>query len=110
MNKYKNRKTELDGHLFDSKKEAERYAELKLLARAGVIQGLQLQPVFTLQNGFTDNKGHRHRPITYRADFCYQEDGALVVEDVKGFETDVFKIKKKLFMYKYPEIDFRVER
>lgn len=106
MSKYHNRKTMIDNIAFDSLKEAVRYNELKLLLKAGKIQNLMLQPVFVLQEGFTDSKGKKHRPITYIADFSYYEknkDGfqIYVVEDVKGMKTLVYQIKKKLLLYKY---------
>lgn len=100
MSKYHNKKTEVDGILFDSKKEAKRYGELKLLQKAGVIKHLELQPRFTLQPFFACD-GNRYRKIEYVGDFAYIEGGRKVVEDVKGMFTDVYKIKKKLFLYQY---------
>jgi hypothetical protein len=107
MSKYHNRKTIFDGIEFDSQRESERYAELKMMEKGGVISNLQLQPEYVLQEGFTDRDGKKHRPITYIADFCYIEDGQIVVEDVKGMETEVFRIKEKLFRNRYPGIVFR---
>lgn len=101
--KYGNRKTVIDGVAFDSKAEAERYAELKLLERAGIIRDLQLQPKFPLIPTFRKN-GKTFRGITYVADFAYTENGRKVVEDVKGFKTEVYKIKRKLFEYTYRDI------
>lgn len=107
MNKYHNRKTTIDGHTFDSVKEASRYQELKLMVRAGVIRHLELQPRFMLQEAFQCD-GNSYRKIEYVGDFAYVENGRKVVEDVKGMETDVYKIKKKLFLYQYGEQwDFR---
>lgn len=106
--KYGSRKTEVDGILFDSRREASRYSELKMLERGKAITGLQLQPEFELQAGFRDNKGVWRRPITYKADFLYIEEGKTIVEDVKGMQTDVFKIKMKMFLKQYPTIDFRI--
>ena len=68
MSKYRNRKTIHDGITFDSKGEANRYCELKILERAGEISDLTLQPKFTLQESFKKN-GKTHRAITYIADF-----------------------------------------
>lgn len=98
-----------DGIRFDSKREAERYGELKLLVIIGEISNLELQPKYTLQGSFK-SQGKTYRPITYKADFRYVEcaTGGVVVEDVKGFKTEVFKIKEKLFRHRYPAIDFRV--
>lgn len=88
-NKYGNRKTEVDGFTFDSKREAQRYSELKFLEKAGVIQSLTLQPKFEISvNG--------QHICNYFADFEYIEDGRLIREDVKGVRTDVYKLKKKL--------------
>lgn len=107
MNKYRNRKTIIDGITFDSRREAERYRELRLMEKANLILHLELQPVYELQAKFRHN-GKTERAITYKADFRYEENGRIVVEDVKGMETEVFKIKRKLFLYRYPDIDFRI--
>lgn len=103
MNKYRNKKVRLDGKIFDSKKEAYRYAELKMLEKCGVIENLELQPVFLLQESFKKN-GKTFRKIEYIADFKYIKNGNVVVEDAKGMKTEVYKLKKKLFEYKYPEL------
>ena len=54
-----------------------------------------------------DSAGERHRGISYEADFEYREGETLIVEDVKGFETQVFKLKKKLLLHRYPGLVFR---
>ena len=108
-NKYKNQKVIVDGHPFDSKKEARRYKELKLLERGDAITDLTLQPKFLLIPTIR-REGHKTEKVTYYiADFAYTEKktGKKVVEDVKGFKTEVYKLKKKMFLYKYPEFDFR---
>ncbi len=100
----------VDGILFHSRKEMIRYQELKLLERAGEISDLELQPEFLLQKPFTDNQGNKHRAIKYQADFRYTEDKGEIIEDVKAslrFKTDVYRIKKKLFLYAYPKIIFK---
>lgn len=107
--KYHNKKTVIDGITFDSKGEANRYWELKLLERAGEISNLTLQPKFTLQESFKKGK-KTHQAITYIADFQYQENGKTVVEDFKGMETEVFRIKKKLFEKRYPQYELRIVR
>lgn len=107
MNKYRNRKTVIDGITFDSIREAKRYSELKLLERGGKIKKLVLQPEFILQVGFVDNMEIKHQPIKYRADFMYKEGGVTIVEDVKGMRTEVYKLKKKLFLYAYQDYVFR---
>ena len=105
--KYHNTKTIADGIKFDSKLEAERYAQLKILERAGVIRGLELQPSFELIPSFKKN-GKTWRRTVYKADFRYIlcEDDSYIIEDVKGSTaviTDVFRLKQKLFEYKYPD-------
>ena len=105
--KYHNTKTVADGIKFDSKLEAERYAQLKILERAGVIRALELQPSFELLPSFRKN-GKTWRGIVYKADFRYIlcEDDNYIIEDVKGSTaviTDVFRLKQKLFEYKYPD-------
>lgn len=98
-NKYSNKKTEIDGILFDSKKEARRYQYLKTLEIKGIITNLILQPKFLLQEKFI-HKNKTYRKIEYIADFSYVRvtDDVLVIEDVKGLKTDVFKLKEKLFL------------
>ena len=100
--KYKAKKTVVDGITFDSKKEARRYQELKLLERAGVIKDLSLQPNFLLQDKFK-YKEKTERKIEYIADFQYYviKDKKWVIEDVKGYKTDVYKLKRKLFLKRY---------
>ena len=94
--------------VFDSKAEARRYDELLLLEQAGTITGMVIHPTYELQSAFTDASGTRHKAISYEGDFGYTEGGRAVVEDVKGYRTETFRIKEKLFRFRYPEIDFRV--
>ena len=103
------KKTIIDGIKFDSKREADRYCELKLLEKAKEIRNLELQPRFLLQDKFKDKMGTTHRKIEYVADFMYiDKDDKKIVEDVKGMMTDVYKLKKKLFLNLYDEeYDFR---
>lgn len=106
--KYKNEKTIVDGIQFDSIKEAEYYCKLKILKKAGEIKDFGLQPRFELQPAFEKN-GVKYHPITYVADFVIvNNDGTTDVVDVKGYETQVFKIKRKLFEYKYPDLNLKV--
>ena len=101
--KYKAVKTEINGIKFDSKKEARRYKELKILEKADEIKSLELQPRFLLQEKFKYN-GKTIRKIEYVADFRYiDKEGKTIVEDVKGMKTEVYKIKKKIFLKKYGE-------
>ena len=107
MSKYGAKKTEIDGIRFDSKREAAYYSELKLLKMAGELD-FELQPKFTLIEGFEKN-GKKYRPTHYIADFLITyRDGRKVVIDVKGFETKDFKIKAKLFNQRYPELELRL--
>ena len=97
-----------DNIKFDSKKEAMFYVKYKQLLKAGKITKLVLQPSFTLQEKFIDHLGENHRAIKYVADFSFIENGKLVVVDVKGFKTDIYKLKKKLLLFKYDgEFEFR---
>lgn len=107
MNKFRNKKVQVDMYVFDSIAESRRYKELKLLERAGKIQNLELQPHFLLQESFKKN-GKTFRKIEYIADFKYIENGKTIVEDVKGIQTDVFKLKHKLFEKKYPDLELRI--
>lgn len=107
MSKYHNKKVQIDMYVFDSIAESRRYKELALLERAGQISELELQPKFLLQDGFKKN-GKTYRAIYYIADFRYVENGKVIVEDVKGKETEVFKLKHKLFEYKYPEYELKI--
>ena len=107
MNKYKNKKVQIDMYVFDSIAESRRYKELALLEKAGEIENLQLQPKFLLQDSFKKN-GKTYRKIDYIADFMYEEKGKVIVEDVKGKETEVFKLKHKLFEKKYPGLELRI--
>lgn len=107
--KYHAKKVNVDGIVYDSKKEAKRASVLEQQAKYGLISNLQRQVVFELQPGYVNNQGKKIRPITYIADFQYKKDGKLIVEDVKGgnaTKTPEYRIKKKLFEYKYPEYTF----
>lgn len=116
MSKYKAKKASVDGIEFDSRKEANRYCELKLLQRAGKIQNLELQKAIELipAQREADTIGKRggiikgkviEKAVFYRADFVYTENGETVVEDVKGYKGGgayaVFAIKRKLLYYRY---------
>ena len=118
MSKYRAKKTEVDGIMFDSKKEAQRYQQLKLMEKAGVICNLNRQVKYELVPAQYINGKLVERAVTYTSDFEYDElikarqrtvmvyDGASVigkhiVEDVKGVRTDVYKIKRKLMLHKF---------
>lgn len=87
--KYRNKKTEVDGVTFASKKEATRYLILKERLKAGEIASLELQPKYPMVVGGV-------KVCVYVADFRYREGGESVTEDVKGCKTAVYRIKKKL--------------
>jgi len=95
--KYGNQKTVIDGITFDSKKEGNRYAELKMLQMAKEISQLEVQPRF-------DCRIRGKHICNYFADFKYYDhkQNIWVVEDVKGVQTAVFKLKKKLVEALYP--------
>ncbi len=97
MSKYGNKKTIRDGHQFDSLAEAKYYEQLKWLMQAKQIKSFKLQPRYLLQEGFKKN-GKTIRKIEYVADFEVKHlDGSIEVIDVKGVETEAFKLKAKLF-------------
>lgn len=120
--KYHNRKIEINGIRFDSRKEAQRYVQLMNAMRLGAIKDLRLQVDFTIQEAYTDCQGNRIRAIRYRADFAYNLTGLLpfgisaedrdvwsryimsgtetVIEDVKGVKTQTYKLKEKLMAQK----------
>ena len=102
MSKYNSNKMVVDRIIFDSKKEAMYYLHLRTLLKQGKIKDLELQKEYILQDKFKIN-GKTQRKISYKADFTYfsVEDNKLHVVDVKGFKTEIYKIKKKLFEYKY---------
>lgn len=111
-NKYYNKKTVVDGIVFDSRKEARRYQELLLMQRAGIIKNLQRQVKYVLipaqyesyerygkiGQRLKDGRKLVERECAYIADFVYEENGKTVVEDTKGFKTKDFIIKRKLLL------------
>ena len=106
-NKYKNKKTIVDGIKFDSEMESHYYIYLKQLKEIGEVVDFILQPTYLLQEGF-DLNGKRIRPITYKADFkVIYKDGHKEVIDVKGKLTEEFKIKRKMLLYRYRDINFK---
>jgi len=105
--KYNAKKVVIDNIEFDSKKEADRYLELKLLLKQGKIQNLILQPKYLLQEGFK-YQNRKYRAVYYIADFEYMQNGKKVVEDVKGIKTQVYLLKRKIFLYQYGKnIEFK---
>lgn len=105
MNKYRNVKCIYDGLKFDSKKEAQRYAELKLLEKCGAIQNLKTQVKFCIVPKTEKNRRARF----YIADFVYTEKGVQTIEDVKSPITrrnPVYSLKKALVLVNYAEYNF----
>lgn len=113
--KYGNRKVTVDGIVFDSKREAARYKELKLMQDAGEIKDLQMQVPYELIPAKYEHferygkKGQRlkdgcrcvEKSCVYVADFVYTDcrNGQQVVEDAKGHKTEAYIIKRKLLLY-----------
>lgn len=105
--KYNARKVKIDGYTFDSMAESKRYLQLKQKVEEGVIKDLEVHPRFVLQNAFLYGD-KRISGIWYEADFSYTViDGRKIVEDVKGYETDVYRLKRKLLLYNYLGIEFK---
>lgn len=100
-NKYNAEKTVYNGIEFDSKREANRYAELLILERSGQITGLNRQIRYELIPLQKDESGKcLERAVSYIADFVYKDiDGQTVVEDTKGMRTKEYVIKRKLMLY-----------
>lgn len=110
LQKYGNKKVVVDGIIFDSKKEAQRWRELNLLESMGEIKGLRRQVKFNLipTQREPDTTGKRggiirgkviEKECNYIADFLYWQDGKMIVEDTKGMRTAGYKIKRKLMLY-----------
>ena len=109
VGKYKSQKIEADGIVFDSRKEYHRWCELCQLERVGKITDLQRQVKYVLiptqyepytvkENGTAKRGKVIERECSYIADFVYTQYGERVVEDVKGFKTADYKIKRKLML------------
>lgn len=107
MNKYNAKKTTVDGIMFDSRKEADYYCELKMLKMAGIVKDFELQVPYELQPKYRHN-GKAIRAITYIADFrVTYTDGHVEIVDVKGVRTDAYKLKKRLLLYQHPDMIFK---
>ena len=109
-NKYHNTKVIYKGIKFDSKKERDRFITLKQLEKAGIIKELELQPKFLLLDTI-HYKGKTYPKTYYKADFKYFDNkkGKYIVEDVKSPITakdKVYRLKIKMLLTKYPDIDF----
>lgn len=101
MSKYHSKKVVVDGISFDSRKEANRYRELKLLERAGKITELKRQIKYILIPSQRIDGKVVERPCAYVADFVYRQNGEVIVEDTKGFKTKEYVIKRKLMLHVY---------
>ena len=110
MSKYHSQKITVDGETFDSRKEFRRWQELRLLEQAGAISKLERQVPFELIPAIREPPtiGPRggvkqgriiEKPVNYVADFAYYKDGQYIVEDSKGYRTDVYIMKRKLMLY-----------
>lgn len=100
--KYRNRKTVLDGVEFDSAKEARRWAELKLMERAGIITELKRQVPFILIPAQERGGKVVEKPVKYIADFTYRDgNDDYTVEDTKGCKTKEYIIKRKLMLWEF---------
>jgi hypothetical protein len=102
--KFGNKITEVDGIKFRSKGESERYLELKLLQAAGQIQLLKLQVPIPLW-------ANKEQVGTYIADFTYYEGPTYIIEDYKGVQTPLFRLKWSILKSMYrerPEIQLRI--
>ena len=123
-NKYKAVKTTIDGITFDSKREAKRYTELKILEKAGHITHLEFQPVYQITVNGVDICKYKadFRYFTVRAESnerSYNSKGewqtptmtgdkeGQIVEDSKGFRTPIYRLKKKLVEALYPGTQIR---
>ena len=110
--KYHAKKITVDGQTFDSKKEAARWMELRLLEKAGKITTLRRQVKFVLipaqrgpsttgpRGGTRPGKLLEHE-CSYIADFVYFENGKTIVEDTKGVRTPEYIIKRKLMLERF---------
>lgn len=100
--KYHNEKVTINGEVFDSKKEARRYQFLLLLQKAGQINNLKRQVKYVLVPVQYIGGKCVERAVTYTSDFEYDKPtGEHIVEDCKGYRTDVYKLKKKLMLHKF---------
>lgn len=109
-NKYHNKKVTYKGIKFDSKKECYRYKQLRLKEKAGLIRELELQPKFLLLDTI-HYKGKTYPKTYYKADFRYFDvnKGKYIIEDVKSPITakdKAYRLKIKMLLTKYPDIDF----
>ena len=101
MNKYRNKKVEVDGIKFDSQREYKRYCQLILLQKLGEISELKIQVPFELIPKQKKLNGKFEHPVRYIADFSYIKNCVTVIEDSKGVRTADYIIKRKLMLKVY---------
>lgn len=102
--KYRNKKVQLGGLRFDSKREAARYQVLKAREAAGEISHLELQPRFKLRCGDRPVTFDSGRQAVYVADFAYFDGEKRIVEDAKGFRTPEYKLKRAIVHAMHPAV------
>lgn len=101
MSKYRNKKTQYNCITFDSKLECERYKTLKALEEVGAISDLRRQVKFELVPQCKVDGKVKYRAKYYIADFVYIQNGEQIVEDAKGYRTDIYRLKAHLMLYRY---------
>lgn len=105
--KYRNTPTTVDNIKFASAAESRRYKELKTFMEAGMISDLECQPRYEIIPKYINAQGEKVQAAHYVADFLYYDTviGEWIIEDVKrkATATAVYKLKKKLFEYRYPD-------
>ena len=108
QNKYKSKEVIIKNIRFQSQKEGDRYLELKILEKHSLIEDLRIQVKFELQPSYKKN-GKTIRAIYYIADFVYFDKAKkkMIIEDTKGFRTEIYKLKKKIFEYVYPDLEIK---
>lgn len=100
--KFNATKVSADGYTFDSQDEYNYYLRLKADQDVEIVE---IHPKHVLMPAFVDNKGYRHRAVEYAPDFAYRKKGVLYFVDVKGVETELFKVKWKMFVWYMNTVD-----
>lgn len=103
----RSKKVKIDGYTFDSETEAEYYAYLRQRKKDGAITDIEVHPAFILQPAF-ERFGVKYRQIKYIADFLVRTpDGTTIIIDVKGWAMEDAHLKRKIFAFKYPDLELR---
>lgn len=112
--KYSNSPCSVDGHRFDSRREADYYGQLKIEKRAKLIKDFEMQVTFELYAWSpvdSDYSGEKIQVCSHRVDFLVTlPDGNYEVREVKGYATPEWNLKRKLFEANYPKIQYKVVR